>query len=338
MNRNHQIPEHIKLEDGPCPLGCPKDDEVYLRGFDRAHHLPGLFTIVRCRRCGLLRTNPRPTLDTIKFYYPENYEPYQNTIVKNAGIDYKTRQKQMRQWVIDCVLRTHTTITPNIKPGRLLEIGCASGAYLYRMAQRGWQVEGIEFAKTAGSRAAQLGFPVHIGSIESAPEPKQKYDLITAWMVIEHLHDPISTLKRLTCWINPGGWLAFSIPNIAAPWHKLAGNAAYDLFLPIHMHHFSPHTIKRTLNVSGWELKKIYHQKTVRTIMPTLSYLLEDHLKKKNRLTEWLAKASSGNSINEILFYPLSFLLGITGSSGRITVWAQRKFGPEQVLCEDNQK
>jgi hypothetical protein len=60
------------LESVPCALGCPPNDEEILVARDRLHALPGNFRIVRCRTCGLMRTNPRPTLDAMESYYPEH--------------------------------------------------------------------------------------------------------------------------------------------------------------------------------------------------------------------------------------------------------------------------
>ncbi|MEJ7619026.1 MAG: hypothetical protein WKF30_19070 [Pyrinomonadaceae bacterium] len=71
----------VSLEDRACPLGCAPDDELLFSGRDRLHDLPGIFQVVKCRACGLMRTNPRPTPETIGFYYPENYGPYQSTRV-----------------------------------------------------------------------------------------------------------------------------------------------------------------------------------------------------------------------------------------------------------------
>jgi len=73
--------KEVMLENVTCPLGCSKSDEVILTGCDLLHDLPGEFTVVKCRTCGLMRTNPRPTSDTIGFYYPDNYGPYLGTQV-----------------------------------------------------------------------------------------------------------------------------------------------------------------------------------------------------------------------------------------------------------------
>lgn len=73
---DHNIPNNVKMESKPCPLGCPPGDKLLLIGRDRLNNLPGEFKVVRCKTCRLIRTDPRPTQDTIAFYYPDSYEPW----------------------------------------------------------------------------------------------------------------------------------------------------------------------------------------------------------------------------------------------------------------------
>src|SRR5207245_2207544 len=107
------------LESVSCALGCPPNDEEILLGRDRLHALPGNFRIVRCRTCGLMRTNPRPTLDAMESYYPEDYGPYESTKVNPSKVP-PTRKKRFLK-----LLDTDTRKTPQLPPGRMLEIGCA---------------------------------------------------------------------------------------------------------------------------------------------------------------------------------------------------------------------
>jgi SAM-dependent methyltransferase len=212
--RGNKMMGAIQLEDVSCPLGCPKSDEVILAGRDLLRDLPGEFTIVKCRTCGLMRTNPRPSQDTIGFYYPDDYGPYLGTQVRqtkpSSGI-----KKLLKPWVRR-VFNFNSMKLPSLAPGRMLEIGCASGAFLHQMAGQGWQVQGVEFSQKAAQAAEQLGYPVHAGPLETAPRPGEPFDLIVGWMVLEHRHDPIGGLKKLGEWAKPGAWLALSVPNAAS--------------------------------------------------------------------------------------------------------------------------
>ena len=75
----------VALEDLGCPLDCPRSDETILTGRDLINGLPGTFTIVRCRTCGLMRTNPRPTPDSMGFFFPDDYGPYLGTQVQTTA-------------------------------------------------------------------------------------------------------------------------------------------------------------------------------------------------------------------------------------------------------------
>jgi len=58
------------FESVSCPNGCqPEDNKVLFYAHERLFGSRGEFRIVRCSNCGLVRTNLRPTLDTIGLYY-----------------------------------------------------------------------------------------------------------------------------------------------------------------------------------------------------------------------------------------------------------------------------
>src|SRR5436190_7312462 len=71
----------LALEERPCPLGCAQADEPVLVARDRLHGRPGEFRVVRCRACGLMRTNPRPTAASIGRYYPDEYGPFHVPVI-----------------------------------------------------------------------------------------------------------------------------------------------------------------------------------------------------------------------------------------------------------------
>jgi 2-polyprenyl-3-methyl-5-hydroxy-6-metoxy-1,4-benzoquinol methylase len=311
----------IKLEHVSCPLGCPPRDSILFVGWDRLNNLPGKFQIVRCQACGLMRTNPRPTLDTIGFYYPDHYGPYHGTIVRMG-------EREGKNWPLwkhlaQKIFQFNNMRLPVLRPGRMLEIGCASGAFMHQMAQKGWEVGGVELSSYAASSASALGYPVHAGPLETAPEPQQPYDLVVGWMVLEHLHDPIVGLKKLYRWTEPGGWLILSVPNAGSFEFFFFKNCWYDLHLPNHLFHFTPKTIVKVLNYGGWRLIKIHHQRVLYNLFPSIGYLLSD-FGFKSRLIESLIEFP--NNAGRIIYclYPIAYILASLGQTGRMTVWARK--------------
>lgn len=315
------IPREILLENTACPFGCPPEYETMLVGRDRLHNLPGEFSVVKCRTCGLMRTNPRPTPESIGFYYPDNYGPYIGTLVPRgmAACGLVPLWKRL----LKKIFQFNTQRLPPLPKGRMLEVGCASGAFLHRMASQGWEAEGIEFSKDAANSARSLGYSVYTGTIEDTPDPNHFYDLVVGWMVLEHVHDPLLALKKLHDWVKPGGWLVISVPNTATLEFRLFKDAWYALQLPTHLYHYTPRTLEMLLARAGWCVKKVFHQRILTNLVASLGYCLQDK-KPRCRLANYLIDfSSSGVAVNGLL-YPLAYVLSLFGQTGRMTVWTQR--------------
>lgn len=314
---------NVNLENQPCPLGCSANDAVVLTGRDLLHDLPGEFTVVKCRSCGLMRTNPRPTPDTIGFYYPDDYGPYVGTRVQDDMPKSASLIKKVLRPIFRYVFNFNVTTLPTMVPGRMLEIGCASGAFLHHMAGQGWQVQGIEFSEKAAQAAAQLGYSVHAGPLETAPQPDEPFDLIVGWMVLEHLHDPVGGLQKLREWAKPGAWLALSVPNAGSLEFRVFKDKWYALQLPTHFHHFTPATLEKVLSASGWKLEKVHHQRVLNNLMGSLGYLLRDkgYAKLGQKFIDFPDRAGRWTYV----LYPLAWLLSVFGQTGRMTVWARVK-------------
>jgi SAM-dependent methyltransferase len=310
----------VALERVGCPLGCASDDELVITGRDRLHDLPGEFRVVRCRGCGLMRTDPRPTLDGIDFYYPADYRPYLTSRVDTAAPVSAPRGGRIRA-AVRRRLRPVALELPPLPAGRLLEIGCGSGAFMHSMAQKGWTVEGIERSRDAGVTAQALGYRVHIGPLETSPDPAGAYDLVVGWMVLEHLHEPIATLEKLARWSASGAWLVASVPDASAWEFQRFGDAWFALQLPGHLFHYTPRTLGRVLERAGWRLERVFWHDNPNNLLLSLRYRWLERGWPKG--AELLQAMADGKRFPWARFF-LGKLLGRLRSSGRMTIWARR--------------
>lgn len=309
----------VQLEHISCPLGCCENDEHILSGHDLLHQLPGEFNVLKCCTCGLMRTTPRPTPATIGFYYPDDYGPYRGTQVNQATLT--SNLKTYFKPVVKRVFNFNTQRLPSLSPGRMLEVGCASGAFMHQMASQGWQVEGIEYSERAAKAVAQLGYRVHAGPLETAPQPEEPFELIVGWMVLEHLHDPIRGLRKLREWSKPGAWLVLSVPNSESFEFRIFKENLYALQLPNHLYHFTPETLGKVLQAGGWTMEKIHHQRVLSNLIASVGYVLrhKGYIKLGNKL---IAFPQQGGRWSYVL-YPLAWLFSLFGQTGRMTVWAR---------------
>lgn len=311
--------EGVTLENVACPNGCSCHDEPVLVARDLLSSLPGSYSIVRCQQCGLMRTNPRPTPDTMGFYYPEDYGPYIGTKVSDGTPGKKSGFKQK----IENLLSSRSNELPDLKPGKLLEVGCASGLFLGQMHARGWSVQGIEFSKVAADNARKQGFEVFAGPLEVAPRPKQKMDLIVAWMVLEHLHQPKECLEKLLDWAEDDGYLVLSVPDINSLGFRLFGRYCYDLHVPNHLYFFNPTTIRELLAATGWQVERISHQITAASLVASLGYWLKG-TGKAGKFSKWCINFPTRGGKLRHLYFPLAYVLASLGQTGRMTVWARK--------------
>lgn len=99
----------------------------------------------------------------------------------------------------------------------VLEIGCGSGAFGALVKQeRGCRYTGVELMEQAASQARSKLDEVLVANIEqsSLPFPQASFDCLVCNDVLEHLIDPWSTLNTLVKYLQPGGYVVASLPNV----------------------------------------------------------------------------------------------------------------------------
>lgn len=228
---------------------CGADDTVLaFTGRDLLHGIPGEFKLVRCMRCGLLYMNPQLTPSELEAYYPNDYEPHVGSQEQRLGwlrrLDYNYG-----------IEKRYRAIMRYIETGRMLDVGCGTGAFLDGMRERGWEVEGIEPGVRAASYAREeLGLEIHNTTLETAQLEPASLDLVTMWNVLEHLSDPLQGLHRIRATLRPGGLLVVAIPNLDSYDQALFGHhwAGYDL--PRHLFAFPASTMERMVLAAGFEV------------------------------------------------------------------------------------
>lgn len=315
------LPSAVKLEPVACPLCGSSLATHVLTSRDLLHDLPGIFSVVQCSVCSLKRTNPRPTAETIGYYYPSEYGAYVDPTT--VAIPGQTRNFASRLYQnLKRFLNVRSHSIPSVAPGHLLEVGCATGVYLKEMALAGWSVEGIEFSADAAETAKSLGFPVETGALETIDRPSNAYDMITAWMVIEHLHEPLLVLTKMRQWIKPTGRLVLSVPNTGSMDFRLFKSNWYALQLPTHLFHYDQKSLTRLLDRSGWKVVKVLHQRTLANYIGSMGYWLRS--KGFVGLGEKLITfPERGGRIGALVMFPFAFFAAAFGQTGRMTVWAE---------------
>ncbi|MEW6200339.1 MAG: class I SAM-dependent methyltransferase, partial [bacterium] len=153
-------------------------------------------------------------------------------------------------------------IQRHVRAGSLLDVGCGVGLFMEAAAYNGWDVRGIDVAEFAVQTAQKsFGDRVRIGGFSSSTFEGIYFDLITFWDSLEHLPDPVSTLKSACSRLKENGLLVVKVPNTVKSFFLLTKilksfgiNAEKPIVhLPSHLYHFQPRTIRRLLEFCGFQ-------------------------------------------------------------------------------------
>jgi len=290
---------------------------------DRLHGLPGQFWIVRCAWCALLRTSPRPTGAALSAYYPDDYAPHREAgderggSAPGAGSPLRDR---LRRW-----LGTRRIWwIPDLPPrARVLELGSGSGHFVRVALARGWEVHALEPAKRPAARLARDAcVHVHQEPAETFDLPPASLDAVFAWMVVEHLENPLVVLRKIRSALRPGGYFVFSVPNARSWEFAVFRSRWYALDVPRHLWHFTPRTLARLLGASGFRVERVFHQKVLKNLTGSLEYLALDR-----PTLAWVARALERALTPPWVSFTLGAALAAARQGGRITVVARAADG-----------
>lgn len=241
--------KEAELENVRCAVCGSDTPEILFEGADYWFKLPGRFPVCQCTQCGLLYLNPRPTRDSIGAYYPENYQPYR-IATEDIG-SYRQRWEQAT--MLKKRVRAIQKRTP--EPGRVLDVGCATGTLLAALRDVGWEPHGVEPNPKASAYARErLGLNVITGELQDAGFDEKSFDLVIFWDVLEHVFDPRDTLVEAARLAKPNGMLLLTLPNPHSVDAKLFGTYWAGWDIPRHLQIFPLPNLARLLRETGWRM------------------------------------------------------------------------------------
>jgi 2-polyprenyl-3-methyl-5-hydroxy-6-metoxy-1,4-benzoquinol methylase len=216
-----------------CKLCAERQDEKLFakQGWD----------FLRCGNCGLVTIDPMPTASEVESNHDESYADGEYAAFASAHA--------VRQGI---AASRFLMVRPQAPEGAWLDVGASTGAFVAEASGGGLDAEGLEISRVAVAQAQSRGLRVHRTAVEDF-RPEKSYAVVTAFDLVEHLVDPLPFVRRMSEWLQPGGLMAITVPNIASFAARILGPRWFFYAPPDHIHYFTPATIGRLLAETSLE-------------------------------------------------------------------------------------
>jgi SAM-dependent methyltransferase len=265
---------------GSCRI-CGGAGTALMHGLhDPTGAAPGEWSLARCGRCGLVWLHPPATAADLARAYESYYTHVTPAETRARGrlsaavlrteFGYDGTGLAERRSRGARLLRRFGPIRDSVgaevmylrgRPGgRLLDVGCGSGTFLSLMRGLGWKVAGVEPDPVAVSRADPGVRPfLRVGTLEEARFDAHSFDAITLHHVIEHVPDPVATLRECVRLLARGGRIVALTPNAEALGRRLFRRRWLHWDPPRHLQVFTRRSLAEAARSAGMR------QATVRT-------------------------------------------------------------------------
>ena len=263
-----------------------------------------LFSIYRCRSCGIGITDPVPSeAESHVLYEDRTSSDFQGdnssvaAALKNAVAD-----RDVRALVASAQLRQPTH--------KILDYACGNGAFALSL-QRAFPDTAV-WATDYHQEAPPMlnGRDVNYAPYADLPA-HGPFDLILCRHVLEHTYDPVKFLQGIRDLLSAGGVLIIEVPNLDAPLRRIFGKYWDGYYVPYHPIHFSKSALHQVAVESG-----LVPEKSGGCEMPKIGRSLRN---------VFGCSYNSALFVAGILLHPLQFgAQFVTGQPTCLRLWARK--------------
>lgn len=297
-----------------CLLCLEPGVTIYEGLSDPFFGVPGLWGFLGCDRCRLMWLNPRPTMEAIAAIYSNYYtheavgerilgrakERIKRGLYSTADGYGAVADGWIWHWLgvlltrllpLQDAARLGTLCLEGPSRGKLLDVGCGSGHFLYLMQKVGWRVEGVEPDPAASEIARRnYGISVRTTTLEEASLPSQSYEAITLHHSLEHVHNPETVLSECRRLLKPNGRLVVVTPNIESLGHQLFGQSWAHLDSPRHLWLFSRASLTALAERAGFGVEMIRTSARTAGWVWTVSRAIRNRRGVSSAAQDWLKR------------------------------------------------
>ncbi len=237
--------------------------------------------IYQCSGCGLVQLNNEPV-------------PYYKEVIRASGVSQEMTEFRLNQF-------KNFIEEYNLRNKKIIEIGCGGGEYLSIMDKFEIKTYGIEYSEKLVEECLKKGLRVTKGFIENSEDKIENSPFEGFFMLnsLEHLPNINSVLLGISNNLSENAVGIIEVPNF----DMMLKNNLFTEFTRDHLFYFTKDTLKRTLEMNGYEVLEcnvVWHDYIISAIVKkrnklSLNHFHEHKEKLKKEINEYIEKYGKNN-------------------------------------------
>ena len=200
-------------------LLCNRNEFRPILGYEKNY-------LVKCRSCGFVFCERKPSLNELKKHY---------SLYQRATSISEITLKRYNQ-LLD-------SFEPYRKTNNIIDVGCGDGHFLVVAKKRKWNVYGTEFTREAIGICNQKGIQMNEGPLDAEQYSPGFFDVITSFEVLEHINTPCSEIMTFHKILRLGGAVYITTPNFNSISRNILGPEWNIIEFPEHLSYYTKQTL-----------------------------------------------------------------------------------------------
>lgn len=227
---------------------CHNNNVIYKKSINSPYYPDQKYILYECKHCLSRFFDIHQHDISINELYEKLATTKKNLSVKFLKSQYWEDQKR----IISQLLKT--------TPRSILDVGCRTGDFLMHFENTVIR-EGVEISNYCNEITNKRGLRIYNENLEGI-NFNRKYDIVSAYNILEHLIDPLRFLDKLSSIVNKNGILVILIPSHESLIEKLLMRfrIKWHMYVPPeHLNFFSKRFLDSYLSKYNFKLLKRYY-------------------------------------------------------------------------------
>jgi SAM-dependent methyltransferase len=227
-----------------CGADTTQIDEFKLDFLMRAK-LNSLHEVRFCIKCDLGQSYPEISKENLSKFYTSAY----GTTLERRSILSKLQTLKYKRDLK--LIRKHSAR----ENSTFLDLGAGQGDFVSFLLNSGIQADGIELSESERDKAVSLHNVRLIAGDSESMRIDTKYDCVIMRHVLEHVENPLETLRYINANVlHAGGLIVILVPNLNSWERKIFGHYWHGYDIPRHRFHFTEYGLSQMLIKADYKI------------------------------------------------------------------------------------